>query len=73
MSKVMDWLTANKLALNIAKTKYIFITNKHVSPGFFELMQTVIVLKELILTNKRPWCNKKHCKQLCCAISKLIL
>ena len=30
MSKVMDWLTANKLSPNIAKTKYMLITNKHV-------------------------------------------
>ena len=31
MTKVMDWLTANKLSLNISKTKYMLITNKHVS------------------------------------------
>jgi len=30
MTKVMDWLTANKLSLNISKAKYILITNKHV-------------------------------------------
>jgi len=28
MTKVMDWLTAKKLSLNISKTKYILITNK---------------------------------------------
>ena len=27
MTKVMDWLTANKLSLNISKTKYMLITN----------------------------------------------
>jgi len=31
MTKVMDWLTANKLSLNISKTKHTLITNKHVS------------------------------------------
>jgi len=30
MTKVMDWLTANKLSLNISITKYMLITNKHV-------------------------------------------
>ena len=30
ITKVMDWLTANKLSLNISKPKYILITNKHV-------------------------------------------
>ena len=29
MTKVMDWLTANKLSLNISKTKYMLITNKN--------------------------------------------
>jgi len=27
MTKVMDWLTANKLSLNIFKIKYMLITN----------------------------------------------
>jgi len=35
MTKVMDWLTANKLPLNIAKTKYMLITNKHKSTESF--------------------------------------
>jgi len=35
MTKVMDWLNANKLSLNISKTKYILITNKHVLTEFF--------------------------------------
>ena len=35
MTKVMDWLTANKLSLNISKTKYMLITNKHVSTESF--------------------------------------
>ena len=37
ISKVMDWLTANKLSLNIANTKYMLITNKHVSTESFEI------------------------------------
>ena len=35
MKKVMDWLTANKLLTNISKTKYMLITNKHVSTESF--------------------------------------
>ena len=35
MTKVMDWLTANKLSLNISKTKDILITNKHVGTESF--------------------------------------
>jgi len=35
MTKVVDWLTANKLSLNISKTKYMLITNKHVSTESF--------------------------------------
>ena len=35
MTKVMDWLIANKLSLNISKTKYMLITNKHVSTESF--------------------------------------
>ena len=35
MTKVMDWLTANKLPPNISKTKYMLITNKCVSMESF--------------------------------------
>ena len=35
MTKVMDWLTANKLSLNISETKYTLITNKHVNSESF--------------------------------------
>ena len=33
LSKIRDWLSANKLALNVSKTKYIFFhtVNKHVA------------------------------------------
>jgi len=31
MTKVMNWLTANKLLLDISKTKHLLITNKHVN------------------------------------------
>jgi len=47
MTKVMDWLTANKLSLHISKTKYMLITNKHVSTESFVINATEIVLKEL--------------------------
>ena len=48
MTKVMDWLTADKLSLNISKTKYMLITNKHVSAESF-----VINVNSLQV----PWCN----------------
>ena len=35
MTKVMDWLTTNKLSLNISKPKYMLIINKHVSTESF--------------------------------------
>ena len=34
-TKVMDWLTANKLSLNISKTKHMLITNQDVSTESF--------------------------------------
>jgi len=70
MSKVMDWLTANKLSLNIAKIKYMLITNKHVSTESFEInanrnrIQRTVTYKYLgvIVDEKLTW--KEHCKQL---------
>jgi len=35
MANVLDWLKSNKLLLNISKTNYILITNKHVRTEFF--------------------------------------
>ena len=35
ITKVMDWLTANKFSLNISKAKYMLITNKHVCTESF--------------------------------------
>jgi len=35
MAKVMDWLIANKISLNIPKIKYMLITNKEVSTESF--------------------------------------
>jgi len=37
MTKVMDWLTANKLSLSISKTEYMLITNKQVSTKSFAI------------------------------------
>jgi len=38
MTKVMDWLTTNKLSLNMSKTKYILIfPNKHVGTESFTI------------------------------------
>jgi len=37
MTKITDWLTANKLLLNFSETKYMLITNKHVSTESFKI------------------------------------
>jgi len=72
MTKVMDWLTANKLSLNISKTKYMLITNKHVRNESFVLNvnRNRMTYKYLgvIVDEKLTW--KEHCKQLCSTISK---
>jgi len=52
MTKVMDWLTANKLSLNISKTKYMLTTNKHVSTESF-----VINANRNRIERTVPWCN----------------
>jgi len=70
MTKVMDWLTANKLSLNISKTKYMLITNKHVSTKSFIIngnrnrIERTVTYKYLrvIVDEKLTW--KEHCKQL---------
>ena len=41
MTKVVDWLTANKLSLNLSKTKYLLITNKHLSTESFAINANV--------------------------------
>jgi len=77
-TKVMDWLTANKLSLNISKTKYMLITNKHVSTESFVInvnsnrIERTLTYKYLgvIVDEKLTW--KEHCKQLCCTISKYV-
>jgi len=78
MTKVMDWLTANKLALNISKTKYMLITNKHVSTESFVVnvnrnrIERTLTYRYLgvIVDEKLTW--KEHCKQLCNTISKYV-
>ena len=78
MTKVMDWLAANKLSLNIFKTKYMLITNKHVSTESFEInvkrnrIERSLTYKYLgvIVDETLTW--KEHCKQLCSTISKYV-
>jgi len=78
MTKVMDWLTANKLSLNISRTKYMLITNKHVSTKSFVInvnrnrYERCLTYKYLgvIFDEKLSW--KEHCKQLCSTISKYV-
>jgi len=78
MTKVMDWLTANKLSLNISKTKYMLITKKHVSTESFLInvnsnrIERTLTYKYLgiITDEKLTW--KEHRKQLCSTISKYV-
>jgi len=78
MTKVMDWLTAIKLSLNISKAKYMLITNKHLSTESFEMnvnrnrIKRALTYKYLraIVDEKLTW--KEHCKQLCCTTSKYV-
>jgi len=72
MTKVMNWLTANKLSLNISKTKYMLTTNEHVNTESFAInangdrIERTLIYKYLgvIVDEKLTW--KEHCKQLCC-------
>ena len=76
MTKVVDWLTANKLSLSISKTKYVLITSKHVNTESFAIyangnrIERSLIDKYLgvIVDEKLTW--KDHCKQLCSTISK---
>ena len=78
MTKVMDWLTANKLLLYISKTKYMLITNKHVNTESFVInvnnnrIERTLTYRYLgvIVDETLTW--KEHCKQLCCTISKYV-
>jgi len=54
MAKVMDWITANKLSLNISKRKYMLITNKHVNTESFEVNTNFIIIKEHQFTSTLP-------------------
>jgi len=58
MTNVMDWLTANKLSLNISKTKYMLITNKHVSTESFAIKANGNrIERTLIYLVQAPCCN----------------
>ena len=78
ITKVMDWLTAKKLLLNISKTKYMLITNKHLSTESLVInvnrnsIEISLAYKYLgvIVDEKLTW--KEHCKQLCSTISKYV-
>jgi len=74
----MDWLTAKKLLLNISKTKYMLITNKHLSTESLVInvnrnsIEISLTYKYLgvIVDEKLTW--EEHCKQLCSTISKYV-
>jgi len=76
MTKVMDWLTANKLSSNISKRKYMLITNKHICTESLiidvnsDRIERTFTHKYLgvIVDEKLTW--KEDCKQVCCTISK---
>jgi len=62
-------------SLNISKTQYMLITNKHVNIESFVIngnsnrIERTFTYKYLgvIVDEKLTW--KEHCKQLCCTIS----
>jgi len=70
MTKVMDWLTAIKLSLNISKTKHMLITNKHVSTESFAIfsngnrLKGTLIYKYLgvIVDAKLTWVGKNIVK-----------
>ena len=74
----LDWLTAKKLSLNISKTKYMLVTNKHVSTESFVIyvninrIERTLTYKYLgvIVDEKLTW--KEHSKQLCSTLSKCV-
>jgi len=78
MAKAVDWVTANKLSLNISTTKYLIITNKHVSTESFAInvngnrIERTLTYKHfgVIVDEKLTW--KEQCKQLCCTIFKYV-
>jgi len=78
MTRVMEWLAANKLSLKISKTKYMLITDKHISTESFVInvnsnsTERTLTYKYLgvIVDEKLTW--EEHCKQLCCTISKYV-
>jgi len=78
MTNVTDWLTTNKLLLNISKTKHMSITNIHVNTESFAItangnrIERTLICKYLvvIVDEKLTW--KEHCKQLCCTISTYV-
>ena len=78
MTKVIDWLTSNKLSLSISKTKYMLITNKHVNTESFVINVNRNPIKRTVtykylgvnVDEKLTW--KEHCKQLCSTISKYV-
>jgi len=78
MTKVMDWLNANKLSLNISKTKYMVITNKHVSTESFVInvnrnrIERTVTYKYLGVTVDEKLTWKEHCKEFCSTISKYV-
>ena len=73
----MDWLTANQFSLNVSKTKYMLITNKHVSTESFVInansnrIERALTCKNLeVIVDEKLTC-KEHCKQLCCTITQI--
>ena len=76
ITKVMVELTTNKLSLNISKTKYVLITNKHANAESFAINSngcrtegTLISKHLVVIANEKLTC-KEFCKQLCRTISK---
>jgi len=48
MTKAIDWLNANKLSLNISKTKYMLVINTHASTDSFETNVNCIFIERTL-------------------------
>ncbi|CAL4124582.1 unnamed protein product [Meganyctiphanes norvegica] len=74
-NKVVDWLIANKLIINLSKTQTMLFSFKRGNPKFEIILNNVRIQDQLVTTflgviidNKLSW--KPHITHLCSKISK---
>ena len=74
-NKVVKWLTANKLLINLAKTQSMIFSFKRGNPKFTVNLNNIIIEEQqtttflgVLIDNKFTW--KSHILHLCSKISK---